>query len=319
MNAAFAKVVGADVRLPHDLLAMTRPSGKIMNDACHYNMLRAAQRIATVALRLATLLLDIVDEASYETMHAVLDETPEGLLHLLLTHRRFGVPTPTSCVPAVVRAELAANLIPKTGNRVGGVTMKEYTEVRPPACMPKCVRMYVREVWRHGTQGLSLIPAALYFVVFAAHTKICRKQHAELILQRIVQTGLCEPSAKSTWRPKLMQNLQEWLGPEGCKVWLRPYGSIRLDALWVERQVRLCRMHVWILHHIATMCKLGSIASTLHIASTYFLGSYKRAARTSEQSETGTRVRESQNRSRPAPYSHLRSSPRDADSTRAGD
>ena len=104
MNAAFAKVVGADVLLPHDLLTMTRPSGKIMNDACHYNALRAAQRIATVALRLATLLLDIVDEASYETMHAVLDGTPEGLLHLLLTHRRFGVPTPTSCVPAVVRA-----------------------------------------------------------------------------------------------------------------------------------------------------------------------------------------------------------------------
>ena len=119
--------------------------------------------------------------------------------------------------------------------------------------MPKCVRMYVREVWRHGTQRLSLIPAALYFVVFAAHTKICRKQHAALLLQRIVQTGLCEPSAKSTWRPKLMQNLQEWLGPEGCKVWLRPYGSIRLDALWVERQVRLAHMHDWMLHRIAAM------------------------------------------------------------------
>ena len=143
MNAAFAKVVGADVLLPHDLLTMTRPSGKIMNDACHYNTLRAAQRIATVALRLATLLLDIVDEASYETMHAVLDGTPEGLLHLLLTHRRFGVPTPTSWVPSVVRAELAANLIPKTGNRAGGVTMKEYTEVRPPGVHAK-VRAHVR-------------------------------------------------------------------------------------------------------------------------------------------------------------------------------
>ncbi len=304
--------------LPHALLTMTRQSGKIMNDACHYNMLRAAERIATVALRLATLLLDIVDEASYEAMHAVLDVTREGLLDLLLTHRQFGVPTPTSWLPSVVRAELAANLIPKTGNRV--VSMEEYTEVRPTACMPKCVCMYVSEVWRHGTQGLSLIPAALYFVVFAAHTKICRKQHAELLLQRIVQTGLCEPSVKSnTWRPKLMRNVQEWLGPEGCKVWLRQYGSIRLDALWVERQVRLCRMHVWMLHHIATMCKLGSIASSLHIASTYFRGSYKRAARTSEQSETGTRVRESQNRSRPASYSHLPSSPRAVDSTRAGD
>ena len=313
MNETFSIVIGADVRLPLDFFGLTRASGKIVNDACHLKMLRAAQRIAKVALRLGTLLRDMVDEASYETMHAVLDETPEGLLHLLLTHRRFGVPTPTSCVPAVVRAELAANLIPKTGNRAGGSTREELTEVRPTACMPRCVRVYVCAVWCHGTQGLSHIPAALYFAVFAAHTKICRKQHAELILQRIVQTGLCEPSAKSTWRPKLMQNLQEWLGPEGCKVWLRPYGSIRLDALWVERQVRLARMHDWMLHRIAAMYRLGSIASCC------FLGSYKRAARTSEQSETGPRVRKTQNRSRPAPYSHLPSSPHVADSTRAGD
>jgi hypothetical protein len=89
-------------------------------------------------------------------------------------------------------------------------------------------------------QQLALVPEVLALIVFLAHTRICREEHAAAFVERIVITILVEPLKKITWRGHLMKQLLQWLGDEGTSLWMWPQGSVKLDMETVLQKVLVC-------------------------------------------------------------------------------
>ena len=132
---------GTGTQLPqHEYasLMLTSALKKITGDGLHLWNVATSKRIAIFAKYAGDALLRAVDEASFGANRGSVDQTPAGYLKLLLDHPSFGVPSPTSCLPSVVRAGLANALLPGMGSRLGGRKMAEYSEV-PPRLATLCV------------------------------------------------------------------------------------------------------------------------------------------------------------------------------------
>ena len=110
-------------------------------------------------------------------------------------------------------------------------------------------RCRAAQTWSYVPQLLFHIPEAIWLIVFAAHTGICREEHAEKYLDYIMRTVL---DRKTNWRAQLMEQLLGWLGSDGCALWMRPGGSVRL-SIW-DAEVPPGSMH-----KVALLCSKVTI------------------------------------------------------------
>lgn len=157
-------------------------------------------------------------------------------------------------------------------------------------------RCCAAHTWSYVLQLLFHIPEAIWLIVFAAHTGICREEHADKYLDYIMRTVLVETDRKTIWRAQLMEQLLGWLGSDGCALWMRPGGSVRL-SIW-DAEVPPGSMH-----KVALLCSKVTTSATHHLSRVGSMGvivargSFAGAVSTSASSAIGSLLPTTQARS----------------------